>query len=125
MKPKPFSGLNHFTVPVATGDSLPPRPGRAWCALRCPPASGAGAPVRELLPVQYCDAEPSAGNCTRPPAHVPSRTATLEGMARHFASAVALFAHPDDAEFMCGGTIAGWCASGTEVHYVVITDGSA
>jgi LmbE family N-acetylglucosaminyl deacetylase len=46
-------------------------------------------------------------------------------MARHFASAVALFAHPDDAEFMCGGTIAGWCASGTEVHYVVITDGSA
>jgi LmbE family N-acetylglucosaminyl deacetylase len=46
-------------------------------------------------------------------------------MARRFASAVALFAHPDDAEFMCGGTIASWCAAGTEVHYVVITDGSA
>jgi LmbE family N-acetylglucosaminyl deacetylase len=46
-------------------------------------------------------------------------------MARRFASAVALFAHPDDAEFMCGGTIASWCAAGTAVHYVVITDGSA
>ena len=46
-------------------------------------------------------------------------------MVRHFASAVALFAHPDDAEFMCGGTIAAWCAAGTDVHYVVITDGSA
>ena len=36
-----------------------------------------------------------------------------------------LFAHPDDAEFMCGGTVARWAGSGTEVHYVCITDGSA
>ena len=46
-------------------------------------------------------------------------------MAGPFASAVALFAHPDDAEFSCGGTVASWCAAGTDVHYVVITDGSA
>ena len=43
----------------------------------------------------------------------------------NFARALALFAHPDDAEFMFGGTIASWIAEGTEVHYVVATDGSA
>ncbi len=42
-----------------------------------------------------------------------------------FRSALILFAHPDDAEFMCGGTIAVWSRTGCEVHYVVITDGSA
>ena len=44
---------------------------------------------------------------------------------RTFSSAVVLFAHPDDAEFMCGGTIAKWTQVGCEVHYVVCTDGSA
>jgi LmbE family N-acetylglucosaminyl deacetylase len=42
-----------------------------------------------------------------------------------FSSALVLFAHPDDAEFMCGGTIAKWTREGCEVHYVVVTDGSA
>ena len=42
-----------------------------------------------------------------------------------FSSALVLFAHPDDAEFMCGGTIAKWAREGCEVHYVVCTDGSA
>ncbi len=42
-----------------------------------------------------------------------------------FATAVVLFAHPDDAEFMCGGTVARWAREGTAVHYVVVTDGSA
>jgi LmbE family N-acetylglucosaminyl deacetylase len=42
-----------------------------------------------------------------------------------FDSAVVLFAHPDDAEFMCGGTVARWVNEGCRVHYVVITDGSA
>jgi LmbE family N-acetylglucosaminyl deacetylase len=42
-----------------------------------------------------------------------------------FASALVIFAHPDDAEFMCGGTVAAWARSGTEVHYCVLTDGSA
>jgi LmbE family N-acetylglucosaminyl deacetylase len=42
-----------------------------------------------------------------------------------FSSALVLFAHPDDAEFMCGGTIAKWTRDGCEVHYVVCTDGSA
>jgi LmbE family N-acetylglucosaminyl deacetylase len=42
-----------------------------------------------------------------------------------FASALVLFAHPDDAEYMCGGTVAHWVRNGTEVHYVIVTDGSA
>ncbi|MGH2660927.1 MAG: PIG-L deacetylase family protein [Actinomycetota bacterium] len=42
-----------------------------------------------------------------------------------FASALVLFAHPDDAEYMCGGTVAEWTREGTEVHLVIVTDGSA
>jgi LmbE family N-acetylglucosaminyl deacetylase len=42
-----------------------------------------------------------------------------------FSSALVVFAHPDDGEFMCGGTIGAWTRAGCEVHYVVCTDGSA
>jgi LmbE family N-acetylglucosaminyl deacetylase len=42
-----------------------------------------------------------------------------------FSSALVLFAHPDDAEFMCGGTVARWSREGCDVHYVCVTDGSA
>lgn len=42
-----------------------------------------------------------------------------------FERALVIVAHPDDAEFMCGGTVAAWVREGTEVHYCVITDGSA
>src|SRR6266567_9055410 len=38
--------------------------------------------------------------------------------------AMAVFAHPDDAEFGCGGTIAKWVGEGIEFVYVVATDGS-
>jgi LmbE family N-acetylglucosaminyl deacetylase len=34
-------------------------------------------------------------------------------------------AHPDDMDFACGGTIAGWTAAGVSVAYCVITDGDA
>jgi LmbE family N-acetylglucosaminyl deacetylase len=42
-----------------------------------------------------------------------------------FERALVVFAHPDDAEFLCGGTVATWAKGGTEVHYVCATDGSA
>ena len=42
-----------------------------------------------------------------------------------FASAMILVAHPDDADFMCGGTVARWTDEGCGVHYVIVTDGSA
>jgi LmbE family N-acetylglucosaminyl deacetylase len=38
--------------------------------------------------------------------------------------AMAIFAHPDDADFMCAGTMAKWAKHGAEVILVVITDGS-
>lgn len=37
--------------------------------------------------------------------------------------ALVIVAHPDDAEFMCGGTIARWCAQGWHLVYVIATDG--
>ena len=40
-------------------------------------------------------------------------------------SAICLFAHPDDPEFTCGGTIARWTAAGCHVTYVLMTDGRA
>jgi LmbE family N-acetylglucosaminyl deacetylase len=42
-----------------------------------------------------------------------------------FERALVVFAHPDDAEFLCGGTVARWAGDGTEVRYVCATDGSA
>ena len=42
-----------------------------------------------------------------------------------FERALVAFAHPDDAEFGFGGTVARWAREGTEVHYVCVTDGSA
>ena len=38
--------------------------------------------------------------------------------------ALAIGAHPDDIEFGAGGTLARWAAVGTEVHLLVLTDGS-
>src|SRR5215210_2790415 len=38
--------------------------------------------------------------------------------------ALAVAAHPDDAEFGCGGTLAKWAAAGCAVHHLVCTDGS-
>src|SRR5919199_3866352 len=38
-------------------------------------------------------------------------------------SVLVVMAHPDDAEFGCGGTIAGWAAAGKEINYVLCTSG--
>lgn len=38
--------------------------------------------------------------------------------------ALAIGAHPDDAEFGAGGTLAKWAAAGTEATLLVLTDGS-
>ena len=36
---------------------------------------------------------------------------------------MAVFAHPDDVDFGCSGTLASWIAEGTDVTYCVITSG--
>ena len=38
-------------------------------------------------------------------------------------SALAVYAHPDDADVSCGGTMARWAAAGAEVRVVVCTQG--
>lgn len=38
-------------------------------------------------------------------------------------SAMAIFAHPDDIEFGCAGTLARWAKNGTRVSYVLLTSG--
>ncbi len=40
------------------------------------------------------------------------------------AVALIVVAHPDDAEFQAGATLAKWARLGTEVHHLVLTDGS-
>jgi len=39
-------------------------------------------------------------------------------------SVLVIAAHPDDAEFQCGATLAKWAAAGCVVHHLVLTDGS-
>lgn len=36
-----------------------------------------------------------------------------------------IFAHPDDAEFMCGGSAARWADEGAEITYCIVTNGAA
>lgn len=38
-------------------------------------------------------------------------------------SAMAIYAHPDDVEFSCVGTIARWARAGTRICYVLLTSG--
>lgn len=37
--------------------------------------------------------------------------------------ALVVGAHPDDCELFAGGTVAGWIRNGTEVHFLILTDG--
>ena len=39
------------------------------------------------------------------------------------ARALAIYAHPDDPDVSCGGTLAAWAAAGCEVHTLICTDG--
>jgi LmbE family N-acetylglucosaminyl deacetylase len=46
-------------------------------------------------------------------------TTELNGTKR----VMAIFAHPDDPEFFCGGTLARWAAEGSELIFVLATSG--
>ena len=39
-------------------------------------------------------------------------------------SAMTIFAHPDDTEFSCGGTVAKWARGGCEITFVLCTSGN-
>jgi LmbE family N-acetylglucosaminyl deacetylase len=50
---------------------------------------------------------------------------TLWEPVRPFSRALVIVAHPDDAEFGAGGTIARLVDQGTDVRYLVLTDGAS
>ncbi len=45
--------------------------------------------------------------------------------AEHVERALCVLAHPDDVDFGSAGTVATWTAAGTEVTYLIVTDGDA
>ncbi|SEK28518.1 N-acetylglucosaminyl deacetylase, LmbE family [Blastococcus sp. DSM 46786] len=47
------------------------------------------------------------------------------GPAEHVERALCVLAHPDDVDFGSAGTVATWTAAGTEVTYLIVTDGDA
>jgi LmbE family N-acetylglucosaminyl deacetylase len=47
-----------------------------------------------------------------------------DGLPSDYKSALVIVAHPDDAEFHCGATVALWTRRGVAVSYVICTDGS-
>jgi LmbE family N-acetylglucosaminyl deacetylase len=54
-----------------------------------------------------------------------ARATSTEDLERPSVSgpALAVFAHPDDAEISAGGTLAKWAAAGRPVHLLVLTNG--
>ncbi len=50
---------------------------------------------------------------------------SLPGVVGDVERVLVVVAHPDDAEFWAGGTIAGWTEAGIEATYCVLTDGDA
>ncbi|WP_199506344.1 PIG-L deacetylase family protein [Geodermatophilus sp. TF02-6] len=45
--------------------------------------------------------------------------------AEYVERALCVLAHPDDVDFGSAGTVATWAAAGTEVTYLIVTDGDA
>ncbi len=50
-------------------------------------------------------------------------SAVRDGGAEAARRALVVVAHPDDAEFLCAGTVAKLCRAGWEVHYCLVTSG--
>lgn len=48
---------------------------------------------------------------------------TRERKVNETQRALVIVAHPDDAEFLCGGSVARWAAEGWEIVYVLLTSG--
>ncbi|HEY5265748.1 MAG TPA: PIG-L deacetylase family protein [Acidimicrobiales bacterium] len=48
----------------------------------------------------------------------------MRALRLHPRSALAIYAHPDDADVAAGGLLAQWASEGVEVHVVVICDGA-
>jgi len=60
--------------------------------------------------------EPGSPEIDRPPGAV-----SVDGAVP--ATVLAIYAHPDDPEVSCAGTLARWAAAGSDVHLVICTQG--
>jgi LmbE family N-acetylglucosaminyl deacetylase len=49
--------------------------------------------------------------------------AQAEGQTQAPKRVLIVMAHPDDGEFICGGTIARWASEGRDIFYCLVTDG--
>src|SRR5690606_25503602 len=92
-----------------------PRPGRSGRLSGRPPP-----PARAVAGSIPCPGVTNLYDDARPTG---DEEATFSGLPVP-ASAMTVGAHPDDAEFGAGGTLARWAAAGCEVTIVVLTDGS-
>ncbi len=123
-----LDGTNVMSLPLGTGFEFHYGPGSfaAHCdeAMRC----GLELRVRRVAELEFDIDTPDDLDAAAvfPPlvASQPSSTGTFTVDLPTPASALVIAAHPDDAEFNCGATLAKWAASGTVVHYFVCTDGS-
>ena len=95
------------------------------------PAPPIDRPRDGLKPQARPFAQPEAVSAPPPPASTPP-AAPLPGSAQATeppppiegpGNALVIMAHPDDAEFVCGGTVAKFCAEGWDVRYVLVTGG--
>jgi LmbE family N-acetylglucosaminyl deacetylase len=62
---------------------------------------------------------PRAAKKAKNPRSAPQSKNGAEGPRQ----ALVIVAHPDDAEFLCGATVAKWCSEGWTVDYVLTTSG--
>lgn len=88
-------------------DGLKPQ-ARPTVALEATPAS----PTEPAATVPTPAPLPGSAQATEPPP-------PIEGPG----NLLVIMAHPDDAEFVCGGTVAKFCAEGWDVRYVLVTGG--
>src|SRR5690606_30791376 len=106
-------------VPPPRRRGAPPRPAAAGRA-RARAGLGRRPPRRPRAP--RAGRHAAVSNVPGQPA--PGATAVVSRDLPVPASALAVAAHPDDAEFGAGATLAKWAAAGCRVHLVVCTDGS-
>ena len=91
-------------------DGLKPQ-ARPAAFVTAEPAAVEPPVVAEVAPVSAAPLAGSAQSVEPPP--------PIEGPG----NMLVIMAHPDDAEFVCGGTVAKFCAEGWDVRYVLVTGG--
>src|SRR6516165_7314277 len=102
MNPAPPVMTSASTAPIIHAPSIAPAPG--------------GAPRRSVSRLHLG----ARGTVARRAGYAHRRGGEMVEVRR----VLVVVAHPDDAEFGCGGTVARWVADGCEVFYCLLTSGN-